>query len=81
MWGAGPQTISGYWLQRVIPEVSLTMGSHFRMFASFQYEKEMGNNGGPRPDIDEDQGDFHEAFIDISSGLDDQRSCSMFIRF
>ena len=24
--------------------------------------------------IDEDQGDFHEAFIDISSGLDDQRS-------
>ena len=74
MWGAGPQTISGYWLQRIIPEMSLTLGSHVRMFASFQYEKEMGNNAGPRPGIDEDQGDFHEAFIDISSGLEDQRS-------
>jgi hypothetical protein len=33
MWGAGPQTISGYWLQRIIPEMSLTLGSHVRMFA------------------------------------------------
>jgi hypothetical protein len=31
----------------------------------------MGNNAGPRPGIDEDQGDFHEAFLDISTGLDD----------
>lgn len=74
MWGKGAQTISGYWLQRVIPEMSLTLGPHVRMFASFQYEKEMGNNAGPRPGIDEDQGDFHEAFVDISSGLDEQRS-------
>jgi hypothetical protein len=73
-WGAGPQTISGYYLQRVIPEGSLTIGSHFRLFASFQYDKEMGNNGGPRPGIDEDQGDFHEAFLDISTGLDETRS-------
>jgi hypothetical protein len=34
----------------------------------------MGNNAGPRPGIDEDQGDFHEAFVDISTGLDDERS-------
>ena len=74
MWGKGPQTISGYWLQRVIPAVSLTLGHMFACIASFQYEKEMGNNAGPRPGIDEDQGDFHEAFIDISTGLDDQRS-------
>jgi hypothetical protein len=76
-WGAGPQTISGYWLQRVIPEAGLTLGSHFRLFASFQYAKEMGNNAGPRPGIDEDQGDFHEAFVDISSGLDDPRSVTL----
>jgi len=44
------------------------------MFGSFQYEKEMGYNAGARPGIDEDQGDFHEAFVDISSGLDDARS-------
>jgi hypothetical protein len=74
MWGAGPQTISGYWLQRVIPAVGLTLGSHVRLYSSFQYEKEMGNNAGPRPGIDEDQGDFHEAFVDLSTGLDDQRS-------
>src|SRR5580704_5723268 len=55
-WGAGPQTISGYWLQRDIPEASVTLGAHFHAFASFQYEKEMGNNAGPRPGIDEDQG-------------------------
>ena len=76
-WGAGPQTISGYYLQRVIPEGSLTLGSHLRLFGSFQYDKEMGNNGGPRPGIDEDQGDFHEAFLDISTGLDDPRSVTL----
>jgi Alginate export len=73
-WGQAPQTISGYWLQRVIPAVGLTLGSHVRVYTSFQYEKEMGNNAGPRPGIDEDQGDFHEAFVDLSTGLDDKRS-------
>ena len=77
MWGKGPQTISGYWLQRVIPAVGLTLGSHLRAYASFQYEKEMGNNAGPRPGIDEDQGDFHEAFVDLSTGLDHQRSITV----
>jgi len=76
-WGAAPQTISGYWLQRVIPSASLTLGSHVRVFTSFQYEKEMGNNGGPRPAIDEDQGDFHEAFVDLSTGLDEPRSVTL----
>jgi hypothetical protein len=76
-WGAGPQTIGGYWLQRVIPEANVTLGSHLRLFTSFQYAKEMGNNAGPRPGIDEDQGDFHEAFVDISSGLDDPRSVTL----
>ena len=49
MWGQGPQTISGYWLQRIIPAIGLTLGSHVRVYTSFQYEKEMGNNAGPRP--------------------------------
>ena len=47
------------------------------MFAAFQYEKEAGNPNGPRPDIDEDEGDFHEAFIDLSTGLDDRRSLTL----
>jgi hypothetical protein len=74
--GPGIQTISGYWLQRVIP-ASLTLGSHVRLYSSFQYEKEVGNNAGPRPGIDEDQGDFHEAFIDLSTGLDEKRSLTL----
>ena len=37
----------------------------------------MGNNAGPRPGIDEDQGDFHEAFVDVSTGLDDVRSITL----
>jgi hypothetical protein len=77
MWGQGKQTISGYWLQRVIPAASLTLGSHIRLYSSFQYENEMGNNAGPRPGIDEDEGDFHEAFIDISTGLDEKRSVTL----
>jgi hypothetical protein len=77
MWGEGPQTISGYWLQRVIPAVGVTLGSHFRIYSAFQYAKEMGNNAGPRPHIDEDQGDFHEAFVDVSTGLDDVRSITV----
>jgi hypothetical protein len=77
MWGQGPQTISGYWLQRVIPAIGLTLGSNVRLYTSFQYEKEMGNNAGPPPGIDEDQGDFHEGFVDISSGLDDPRSVTV----
>jgi hypothetical protein len=68
-WGQGLQTISGYWLQRVIPAVGLTLGSHVRLYTSFQYDKEMGNNAGPRPGIDETQGAFHEAFVDFSTGL------------
>jgi hypothetical protein len=32
---------------------------------------------GPRPGIDEDQGDFHEAFLDVSTGLDDTRSVTL----
>jgi hypothetical protein len=77
MWGKGPQTISGYWLQRVVPAVGLTLGSNVRLYSSFQYEKEMGNNAGPRPGIDEDQGDFHEAFVDLSTGLDEKRSVTL----
>jgi len=77
MWGKGPQTISGYWLQRIIPAVGFTLGSHFRIYSSFQYAKEMGNNAGPRPGIDETQGNFHEAFVDVSTGLDDPRSITL----
>ena len=77
MWGQGPQDSDGYWLGRFIPAAAVTLQPHVRMFAAFQYEKEAGNPAGPRPGIDEDEGDFHEAFIDLSTGLDDRRSLTL----
>jgi len=74
MWGGGPQDTDGYYLGRLIPAVGLTLQPHVRLFAAFQYEKESGNPAGPRPGIDEDEGDFHEAFVDLSTGLDQPRS-------
>jgi hypothetical protein len=74
MGGGGPQDPDGYFLGRLIPAVGLTLQPHVRLFAAFQYEKEAGNPAGPRPGIDEDQGDFHEAFVDLSTGLDQPRS-------
>ena len=77
MWGQGPQDPDGYWLGRFIPAAAMTLQPHVRVFAAFQYEKEAGNPAGPRPHIDEDEGDFHEAFIDLSTGLDDPRSLTL----
>ena len=77
MWGEGPQDSDGYWLGRFIPAAAVTLQPHVRMFAAFQYEKEAGNPAGPRPHIDEDEGDFHEAFVDLSTGLDDRRSLTL----
>jgi hypothetical protein len=77
MFGQGPQDPHGYWLGRLIPTVNLTLGPHLRIFAAFQYAKEAGNPAGPRPHIDEDQGDFHEGFIDLSSGLSEKRSVTV----
>src|SRR5262249_26931880 len=74
MWGGGPQDTDGYYLGRLIPAVGLTLQPHVRLFAAFQYEKESGNPAGPRPGIDEDEGDFDEAFVDLSTGLDQPRS-------
>ena len=77
MWGGGPQDTDGYFLGRLIPAVGLSLQPHVRIFAAFQYEKESGNPAGPRPGIDEDEGDFHEAFVDLSTGLDDPRSVTV----
>jgi len=65
MFGAGPQDHHGYVLNRVMPHFDFHVGSDFRLFSEFEFDFENGRNGGPRPQIDEDRGDVHQAFIEI----------------
>jgi hypothetical protein len=67
----------GYWLQRIIPQADFRLGPHFRFYLSFQSELERGRNGGPRPMIDEDDFDPHEAFLDISTDTEAKQSLTL----
>jgi hypothetical protein len=65
LFGAGPQDHGGYLMNRVMPHFDFHAGDYFRLFSEFEFDYEDGRNGGPRPDIDEDRGDVHQAFIEI----------------
>jgi hypothetical protein len=65
MFGAGPQDPHGYVMNRVMPHFDLHAGDYFRLFSEFEFDYEGWRNGGPRPDIDEDRGDIHQAFLEI----------------
>jgi hypothetical protein len=65
MFGAGPQDHHGYVLNRAMPHFDFHAGSDFRLFSEFEFDFEDGRNGGPRPQVDEDRGDVHQAFIEI----------------
>src|SRR5271154_160704 len=65
MFGAGPQDRHGYVLNRVMPHFDFHVGRDFRLFSEFEFDFEDGRNGGPRPQIDEDRGDVHQAFIEF----------------
>jgi Alginate export len=65
MFGAGPQSPHGYQLTRLMPHVDLHFGPDVRLFSEFKFDYEDGRAGGPRPQIDEDEGDVHQAFLEI----------------
>jgi Alginate export len=65
MFGAGPQDHNGYGMNRAMPHFDFHAGSYFRLFSEFEFDFEDGRNGGPQPNIDEDRGDVHQAFIEI----------------
>jgi hypothetical protein len=65
MFGAGPQSPNGYLLTRLMPHLDWHLGSDFRLFSEFKFDYEDGRVGGPRPQIDQDQGDVHQAFVEI----------------
>ena len=64
-FGNGPADENGYLLQRYMIHFDLRAGGHVRLFTEFKGNIENDRNGGPRPDIDEDLGDLHQAFTDI----------------
>ena len=71
-FGVGPETSSGYILQRYLLHTDWHFGLHFRVFAQFQSGLEEGRNGGPRP-TDVDIADLHQGFIDITDSSQNLR--------
>jgi Alginate export len=65
MFGAGPQDHNGYVMNRVMPHVDFHAGPDLRLFSEFEFDFTDWRNGGPRPGIDEDRGDVHQAFMEI----------------
>jgi Alginate export len=65
LFGEGPQDHNGYVFNRIMPHFDFHAGSNVRLFMEFEFDFENGRNGGPRPQIDEDRGDVHQAFIEI----------------
>jgi hypothetical protein len=56
---------NGYMLQRYLLHGDLHLGPYFRFFGQFMTGLEDGRIGGPRPDIDRDAFDAHQAFADF----------------
>jgi Alginate export len=77
MFGEGPQDHSGYGMNRVMPHFDFHAGSDFRLFSEFEFDYEDGRNGGPRPQIDEDRGDVHQAFLEIGSHVSSPHGISL----
>jgi hypothetical protein len=67
-FGSGPQDGNGYVLQRYLTHVHLHAGPHVRLFTEVQSGLESGRTGGPRL-TDEDRLEFHQAFVELSTGL------------
>jgi hypothetical protein len=56
---------NGYLLERYLLHGDLHVGPYFRFFGQFMTGLEDGRIGGPRPDIDRDAFDVHQAFADF----------------
>jgi hypothetical protein len=77
MFGAGPQDHNGYVMNRVMPHFDFHASHDFRLFSEFEFDYTDGRNGGPRPGIDEDQGDVHQAFIEIGPHVSSPHGISL----
>jgi len=77
MFGAGLQDHTGYVMNRAMPHFDFHAGRYFRLFSEFEFDFEDGRNGGPRPQIDEDRGDVHQAFIEFGSHVSSPHGISL----
>ena len=77
MFGSGPQDHNGYVLHRTRPHFDFHAGNYLRLFSEFAFDFNNGRNGGPRPGIDEDRGDVHQAFLEFGSHVSRTRGISL----
>ena len=76
-WGSGPPG-SAYLMQRYLIHADLHLGERVRVFTELGSSLEDGRTGGPRPGLDEDKFDLHQAFVDV--GLWHGTSSSLTLR-
>src|SRR5260370_6315783 len=67
-FGVTPRNPDGYLLQRYLLHTDVHAGSRVRVWTEFNSGLENGRIGGPRPVIDEDRLDRHQAFVDVTVG-------------
>ena len=67
-FGLTPPDPNGYLLQRYRLHTDVRVGSHLRVWTELNSSLENGRSGGPRPVIDEDRLDLHQAFVDVTVG-------------
>lgn len=77
MFGAGPQDHNGYVMNRIMPHFDFHTNRDFRLFSELEFDSIAGRNGGPRPGIDEDPGDVHQAFLEIGPHVSSLRGMSL----
>src|SRR5260221_6458230 len=68
-FGLTPPDPDGYLLQRYLLHSDVHVGSRVRVWTEFNSGFENGRIGGPRPVIDEDKLDLHQAFVDVTVGV------------
>ncbi len=71
-WGAGPQDLTGYVFERLMPSADLRLGDHARIFVTLAFDDVAGKKAGPRPVIDKDVADGHEGFVEFGGNLHDR---------
>jgi len=82
-FGGGPANRQGYnndLVQRYMLHGDLHLGPNVRFFGQLQSGFESGLVGGPRPDVDLDRFDAHQAFLDIVWRWSEDESNSLTLR-
>src|SRR5262249_2996748 len=64
-FGLSPQDQDGYVLQRYLVHVDVHDGPRWRFFGELVSSLEEGRTGGPRPVVDQNRLDTHQAFLDV----------------